>query len=91
MGKYPPNAWGFFDMAGNAAEWTADCWQADHLRAPADGAARTNGDCSRRTVRGGSHAQTVLWARPAARFGRPADQRYLDVGFRVLRELRDGE
>ena len=91
VGAYPPNAWGFFEMAGNAAEWTADCWQEDHLRAPADGAARTDGDCSRRTVRGGSHAQTVLWARPAARAGRPADRRYLDVGFRVLRELRDGE
>ena len=91
VGAYPPNAWGFFEMAGNAAEWMADCWQEDHLRAPADGAARTDGDCSRRVVRGGSHAQTVLWARPAARAGRPADQRYLDVGFRVLRELRDGE
>ena len=90
VGTVPPNGWGLFDMSGNAAEWTADCWQEDHLRAPSDGAARTDGDCARRTVRGGSYRQAVRWLRSAARAGKPAEERYMDVGFRVLRELRDG-
>ena len=90
VGTHPPNRWGLFDMAGNAAEWTADCWHEDHLEAPSDGSARTDGDCGRRTVRGGSYAQAARWQRSAARAGKPADERYMDVGFRVLRELRDG-
>ena len=90
VGTVPPNRWGLFDMAGNAAEWTADCWQEDHLQAPQDGSARTDGDCGRRAVRGGSYRQAARWQRSAARAGKPADARYMDVGFRVLRELRDG-
>ena len=88
IGTYPANAWGFHDMHGNAAEWTADCWNPDHLGAPADGSARLDGDCSRRVVRGGSYDTPPRAIRSAARVGKPADERYLEVGFRVLRELR---
>ena len=88
-GIYPANGWGFHDMHGNAAEWTADCWHPDHIGAPADGSARTDGDCSRRVVRGGSYDTPPRALRSSARVGRDADERYLDVGFRVLRELRN--
>ena len=90
-GSYPPNPWGFLDMHGNAAEWTADCWHPDHLDARPDGSARTGGDCSRRVVRGGSYDTPPRALRSAARAGRQADERYLDVGFRVVRELRNVE
>ena len=90
-GSYAANPWGFFDMHGNAAEWTADCWRPDHLGAPADGSAHTDGDCSRRVVRGGSYDTPPRAIRSAARVGRLADERYLDIGFRVLRELRNVE
>ena len=90
-GSYPPNRWGLFDMHGNAAEWTADCWHRDHAGAPADGSARTDGDCSRRVVRGGSYDTPPRAIRSAARVGKLADERYLDTGFRVLRELRNVE
>ena len=89
VGAYPANAWGLHDMHGNAAEWTADCWREDHLGAPSDGSARADGDCSRRVVRGGSYETHPGAIRSAARVGRPANERYLDVGFRVLRELRN--
>ena len=88
-GSYAANPWGFLDMHGNAAEWTADCWHPDHLGAPADGSARTDGDCSRRVVRGGSYDTPPRAIRSAARVGRLAEERYLDIGFRVLRELRN--
>ena len=89
VGLYPANAWGFHDMHGNAAEWTADCWHPDHLGAPPDGSARTDGDCSRRVARGGSYDTPARALRSAARVGKAADERYLDIGFRVLRELRN--
>ena len=79
-GSYPPNRWGLFDMHGNAAEWTADCWHRDHAGAPADGSARTDGDCSRRVVRGGSYDTPPRAIRSAARIGKLADERYLDTG-----------
>ena len=88
-GAYAANPWGLHDMHGNAAEWTADCWHEDHLGAPPDAIARLAGDCSRRVVRGGSYATPPRAIRSAARVGRQADERYLDVGFRVLRELRN--
>lgn len=91
VASYPPNAWGFHDMHGNAAEWTADCWHRDHVGAPPDGAARMDGDCSRRVVRGGSYDTPPRALRSSARVGKDAGERYLDVGFRVLRELRNVE
>ena len=90
-GSYPANAWGFHDMHGNAAEWTADCWHPDHLDAPPDSAARTDGDCSRRVARGGSYDTPAHALRSSARVGKTAGERYLDTGFRVLRELRNVE
>ena len=87
-GSYAANPWGFLDMHGNAAEWTSDCWNPDHLGASSDSSARLDGDCSRRVVRGGSYDTPPRAIRSAARVGKPADERYLDVGFRVLRELR---
>ena len=91
VGSYPANAWGFHDMHGNAAEWTADCWHPDHLGAPPDGAARLDGDCSLRVVRGGSFDTVSPALRSAARAAKRADDRYLGVGFRVLRELRNAQ
>ena len=39
-----PNAWGIFNMSGNANEWTVDCY---------------DGDCTRRVVRGGGSNSTL--------------------------------
>ena len=91
VASYPANGWGFHDMHGNAAEWTADCWHRDHVGAPPDGLPRADGDCSRRVVRGGSYDTPAHALRSSARVGKVAGDRYLDVGFRVLRELRNVE
>ena len=56
VGSYPPNAFGLYDMLGNVAEWCADCWNASHAGAPADGRPRLFGNCDRRVLRGGHWA-----------------------------------
>ena len=91
VGSFAANALGLHDMHGNAAEWTADCWSEDHLDNPADGMASTAGDCRHRVVRGGSYSQPPQALRLAARVGRRADRRHIDVGFRVARDLSPSE
>ncbi|MFD2181414.1 SUMF1/EgtB/PvdO family nonheme iron enzyme [Rhodoplanes azumiensis] len=86
-GRYAPNAFGLFDMHGNAAEWAADCWNDGHAARPGDGRARTDGDCSRRVVRGGSWVDDARRLRAAARIMNKPDDRSAIVGFRVVRDL----
>ena len=87
VGSHAANAWGLRDMHGNAAEWVSDCWNPDYLGAPADGSSWTAGDCSLRVVRGGSWISAPQAVRSASRARKPAENRYLDIGFRVVREL----
>ena len=91
VGSFAANALGLHDMHGNAAEWTADCWSEDHLNNPANGTAFTTGDCRRRVVRGGAYSQPPQALRSAARIGRRADRRHIDIGFRVARDLAPAE
>ena len=91
VGYFAANALGFYDMHGNAAEWTANCWSEDLLDNPADGTASAAGDCRRRSVRGGSYKLRATGLRSAARVSRRADRRYIDVGFRVARDLAPTE
>ena len=85
--SFPPNRYGLFDMAGNAAEWVEDCWNDTYRGAPKDGAAWVTGSCGQRVLRGGSFDSTATYVRPAARFRYDADVRYYGNGFRVVRNL----
>jgi formylglycine-generating enzyme required for sulfatase activity len=87
VGRFPPNPYGLYDMLGNAWEWTLDCWVDNYRGAAPDGAARANGDCSRRVLRGGGYKDGRDSARAANRNKDPITDRDPDNGFRVLREL----
>jgi formylglycine-generating enzyme required for sulfatase activity len=84
-GHYAPNAFGLYDMFGNAWQWTADCWHTDYSGAPADGSAWTSGDCSGRVARGGSWFSIPGNLRAALRL-RLTDEDN-DIGFRLARTL----
>ena len=79
------NNFSLYDMMGNAAEWTQDCWNANHNGAPRDARPRISGDCSRHVVRGGSWASSQASIRSAARQSQPQNYRASDLGFRIAR------
>ncbi len=87
-GSLKPNAFGLYDMSGNAYQLVQDCYQADYNGAPTDGSARGGGRCPIRVIRGGSWQKTLVWARSASRFLHSSDMRSNEVGFRVARTLR---
>jgi formylglycine-generating enzyme required for sulfatase activity len=68
-----PNAWGLYDMAGNAAEWVADRYRPD-ADAPVE-----------RVVRGGDWYHNAEHARSAARERLDPAARMSWVGFRCAR------
>jgi formylglycine-generating enzyme required for sulfatase activity len=82
-----PNAWGLYDMSGNAWEWTEDCWNGSYSSAPGDGSAWTRGDCKQRVLRGGSWFSAPQEARSAKREKDDSSYRDRSVGFRVARML----
>jgi formylglycine-generating enzyme required for sulfatase activity len=87
VGHYAPNAFGLYDMAGNAWQWTADCWHDSYNGAPADGSAWTAANCGRnRVARGGAWLIDPPNLRAAARYNR-FDEQHNHIGFRVARTL----
>jgi formylglycine-generating enzyme required for sulfatase activity len=87
-GHYQPNAFGLYDMFGNAWQWTEDCWQDNYTGAPTDGSAWTSNGCDRgRVLRGGSWGRDPGYLRAARRY-RVADASASDgLGFRLARVL----
>lgn len=86
VGRFPANGFGLHDMAGNAAEWVADCWSENYRAAPRDGSAYTTPACRERVLRGGSFNNDPRYLRSAARFKYEADVRFYTNGFRVARD-----
>jgi formylglycine-generating enzyme required for sulfatase activity len=84
VGRFQPNALGLHDMLGNVWEWTGDCWNTSYNGAPTNGEARLSGECSRRSVRGGSWGSSSGDVRSAGRTRGPPGFRNF-VGFRVAR------
>lgn len=80
------NAWGLYDMSGNVAEYTQDCFNKGYSGAPNDGSAWTSGNCSWRVVRGGSFGLVPEYVRSAKR-GIAKSDRYPYRGFRLARTL----
>jgi formylglycine-generating enzyme required for sulfatase activity len=85
-GSFKPNAFGVYDMTGNAAEWVEDCWNDSYRGAPADESAWIKPQCRERVLRGGSFNNDPRYLRSAARFKYDHDVRFYTNGFRVVRE-----
>ena len=83
-----PNAWGLYDMLGNASEWVADYADANYYAAspaknpagPASGTARI--------FRGGNAGAGSAAANYAQRFSDAPEAKGPHLGFRVARQAR---
>ena len=91
VGSFAPNAFGLYDMHGNAEEWVQDCnarYDSDVARV--DGGAVEEVDVCYRILRGGSFAHWARQIRSAFRQARhliahPTRVSY--IGFRVARDF----
>ena len=84
--SFEPNSFGLYQMHGNVAEWTQDCWNASYADTPKNGMGASTGDCSKRILRGGAWGYSAARLRSAYREAVQAGNRYFHVGFRVARE-----
>ena len=96
VGKYPPNGYGLYDMAGNVWEWCLDEYNAGFYKSspsrnPISGDSIsyvinnfTNVN-SPRVLRGGAWDSDPHDVRVAARYGSSPTDTYLSFGFRCAR------
>ncbi len=84
IGRYAPNAWGLYDMHGNASEWTRSNYHPYPYRAYDD--RKTDATGSNKTIRGGSWRDRPAHCRSASRWSYAPWQKVFNVGFRVIIE-----
>ncbi len=85
--SFKPNAFGLYDMHGNAWEWTEDCYHDSYRNAPGDGSAWIDKECPLRIPRGGAWYFIPLNARSANRHRINPGDRGSFLGFRLARTL----
>lgn len=68
VGSYKPNAWGLYDMEGNAAEFLEDCASDNYKGAPTDGSPMGwKSGCTKFALRGYDFSAPDVLMRSAAR------------------------
>lgn len=85
VASYPPNAWGLYDMHGNAAEWCLDFY-APTLEGgddPTGPAAATNPERPERVTRGGGFGSRAVYCGSGARKNSHLGYHANGMGFRV--------
>lgn len=90
VGTFLPNEFGLHDMIGNVRELVADCHTRSYKGRPPNESAWVWSGCFTTVLRGGSWLSRPFASRSAARDGEILDApeaRWLDVGFRVARDL----
>jgi len=85
VGRKKPNSFGLFDMHGNVFEWCLD-GERDYTRGRFVNPVGAIGG-SERCVRGGSYDSLATWCRVSYKEARNKNERYDDVGFRLVMRM----
>jgi formylglycine-generating enzyme required for sulfatase activity len=83
---FAANTWGLYQMHGNVWEWVQDCL-GPYSRAPMDGRAKDESDCTERVLRGGAWSSNPRELVSGNRGRELAYKRDGDVGFRLARSM----
>jgi formylglycine-generating enzyme required for sulfatase activity len=87
-GTLAPNAWGIFDLRGNAWEWCLDSWHPDYRGAAPDGRARFTGPWFDPVLRGGAFASPRWFLQASRREHAEYPTRITQTqGFRLVAEF----
>lgn len=85
VGQKQPNAFGLYDMHGNAYEWCEDWYHENYNGAPVNGSAWLSGGKQEyRVFRGGSQGNEAPNLRSASRYGNYPGFRGNGLGLRVV-------
>lgn len=82
--SYKANGFGIYDLFGNVAEMTQDCYTRDISSVPLDGTAQTGGDCNSKIYRGASYDDNGRQANPMKRLHLRNSVGKANVGFRLV-------
>jgi len=84
VGRFPPNRYGIYDLAGNVWEFVEDPWTDDYSTLPASPLPQ-----ERHVIRGGSFGGGPINLRVRYRDSHPAAGAGPHVGFRCVRSVRN--
>ncbi len=83
VGLKRPNAWGFFDLHGNAAEWVLDHWHSNYNGAPSDEKSWLAPGSIDRVYRGGSAYNGEPYCKSTSRSQAKQNTANTRLGFRI--------